>query len=104
MGRFPLAGSMAVDASSVDAIPVNTAGIATGDVLRYDGTNLEPHAYLAGIFGDGSTGAATIGNDTFTGPRFYADLTINAAATVQLRNWPLFVSGTLTIGDNVTIH
>lgn len=55
----------------------------------------------SGIFsyGDGSDGSATITADaTLTSDKYYTDLTINNAATLNPGGYRIFVSGTLTLG------
>ena len=61
-------------------------------------TQVSP-AYAAGIYGDGSDGAATIvGTVTLTRDMFYTNLTVPDGATLITNGYRVFVNGVLTVG------
>jgi hypothetical protein len=87
---------------------VSSAAPSSGQVLEWDGSAWTPTAPDAvpdwNLFGDGFDGDATISTTTtLTQDKFYDDLTVTSAGTLNSGGYRIYVKGTLTIDSGGVI-
>lgn len=94
--------SMAV---TVDGTTITGAGSAGSPLTSSDAIDDIRWSFAAGLYGFGTDGNATISSNTnATADLHYNNLTVSGAATtLHLRNYRLFVKGTLTLSGGASI-
>ena len=78
-------------------------GVTSALQTQLTNLGLQTGALQSLLYGDGSDGDVTISSNTsLTEPKFYNNLTVNSGVTLDLRCFPIYVKGTLTLNGTIS--